>query len=146
MAVKRFAFLANDFTEPFADDGAVDVVVIDPVLVSRVVRRVDLNALDLTGLVRKERLERDEIVALNNEVARAGVAAGQVGHVLEQVKRNLLVVIHHSFLPDPVQRGHNVDRANGSRWDRKAPESLTDETCCRQVEFLCCVEGVKDSK
>jgi len=24
-------------------------------------------------------------------------------------------------------------------------ESLTGQTCCRQVKFVCCVEGVKDS-
>jgi hypothetical protein len=34
VAVERFAFLANDFSEPVADDGGVDIVVVGPALLT----------------------------------------------------------------------------------------------------------------
>ena len=55
--------------EPFADDGAVDVIVVSPALVPSVVRRVNVDAFDLAGVVGQQRLERDEVVALHDEVA-----------------------------------------------------------------------------
>ena len=102
MPIEGLAFLADDFAEPFADDGAVDVVVVSPALVSRVVRRVNVDALHLAGVVGQQRLEGDEVVALHDEVAAAGVAAGEFRHVLEQVKGHLQVVVHHSLFPNPV--------------------------------------------
>jgi len=74
VAREVFSFLANSFTKPFADQRAIDVVVVNPALVAGVVRRVNVDALDLPGVVREQRLKRHQIVALDDEIAAAGVA------------------------------------------------------------------------
>ena len=108
VAVERFAFLADDLAEPLANEGAVDIVVVGPALVAGVVRRVDANALHLTGVVWEQRLEGDEVVSLDDEVAGAGVTAGEVRHVLEQVERHFQVMFDDGFLADPIECGHEI--------------------------------------
>ena len=71
---------------------------------------VNLDALDLPGVVRQQRLERHQIVALHDEIAAAVIAARQFRHVLEQPKRNLVVMIHHGFFSNPVQCRHEISR------------------------------------
>ena len=106
MSVEGFAFFANSLSEPLANFGAVDVVVVDPVFVARVVRRVDGDAFHLAGVVGQERFESEQVVGLEDKVSGAGVAARQGGHILEQVERDFVVVAHHRIFPDPIQRGH----------------------------------------
>ncbi len=106
MAGKVFGFLAHGFTEPVADERAVDVVVVCPAFVTGVVRRVDVDSLDLSGAVREQRLERDEVVALHDEITASGIATSQVRHVFEQVKWYLEVIIHHCLFSNPVQCWH----------------------------------------
>src|ERR1035441_7343541 len=108
VTVECLTFLADGFAEPFADEGAVDVVVVSPVLVSGVVGRVDGDALHLAGVVWQQGLECDEVVALHDEVAATGIAAGEIRHVLKQVKGHLQVVVHHGLFPNPVECGHRL--------------------------------------
>ena len=98
-------FFLTDAWSP--DDPAVDVVVVGSALVAGVVRRVDVDALDLAGVIGQQRLERDQVVALDDEVAGARVAAGEFRHVFQQMKGHFQVVVHHRLFPDPVQRRHN---------------------------------------
>ena len=56
--------------------GLLTLSLYDPAFVARVVRRVDVDALHLPGVVRKQRLERNEVVALDDEVAVARLPAG----------------------------------------------------------------------
>ena len=81
MAIERLALFADDLTEPFANDGAVYVVVISPTFVAGVVRRVDIDALHLAGVVGQQRFQRDEIVALDDQIAVARLTAREVRHV-----------------------------------------------------------------
>jgi hypothetical protein len=67
---------------------------------------VDVNAAHLPRLVWKQGLERDEIVALDDEVANAGVAAAELWHVLEQVERHFMVMFDDGILADPIESGH----------------------------------------
>ena len=116
MAGKVFGFLAHGFAQPFLDERAVDVVVVNPAFVAGVVRRINVDALDLPGVVREQRLERHQIVALHNQIAAARIAAGKFRHILGQPKRDLVVMIHHGLFPNPVQRRHgaqNRQSANG---------------------------------
>ena len=50
--VERLAFIADYLAEPLADDPAVHVVVVHPVLIACVVRRVDAEALHLPRVLR----------------------------------------------------------------------------------------------
>jgi len=100
--------LPTHLAQPLADLRAVDVVVVNPALVAGVVRRVDVDALHLAGVARQQGLERMQVVALYDQVAAAAVAAGQVGHRLEQSEGHFLVMLDDGFLADPVQCGHGA--------------------------------------
>ena len=92
---------------PVAADGrAVDVLVVSPALVPRVIRRVNADALHPAPVVRQQRLEGHEVVTLGDEIARAGIAAAEIGHVFQQVKGHLEVMVDDGFLADPVQCGN----------------------------------------
>ena len=69
MSVERLAFLADHLAQPLANLRAVDVVVVGPALVARVVRRVDVDTLDLPRVARQQRLQGVQVVALDDEVA-----------------------------------------------------------------------------
>ena len=134
MAVEGFAFPADDLAEPLADERAVDVVVVGPALVAGVVGRVDVDALDLPGVVREKGLEGFKVVALDDQVAAAGVAAGEVRHVFEQAEGHLLVMVYDGFFSDPIQCGHSVK----SRVATRAAGNKTLGT--GRVQF--CIAGV----
>ena len=68
MAAEIFCFFADDLFKPFLDTGVIDIVVVDPVLVAGVVRRVDVNALHLAVVIGQECLERFQVVAMNDEI------------------------------------------------------------------------------
>jgi len=44
MTAQVLALLAHDLTQPFFDPGVVHIVVIDPALIARVVRRINVAA------------------------------------------------------------------------------------------------------
>ena len=52
MSVQSLSFLPNNLSQPFTDDGIIDIVVIDPTLVSCVVWWIDVDTLH--GLGSKE--------------------------------------------------------------------------------------------
>ena len=106
MPVEGFTFLADSLAEPLADGGTVDVVVVGPALVAGVVGWIDAGAFHPTPVIGKERFEPDEVVALHDQIAAAGVTAGELGHVLEQMERNLQVMVDDGVLADPVECGH----------------------------------------
>ena len=66
--------------EPFAHQGAVDLVVVDPAFVAGVVGRVDVDAFDAAGVAGEEGFEGVEVVAVDDEVVvGVGVAGGVEG-------------------------------------------------------------------
>ena len=103
-----FGLFADGLAEPAEDFRGVDVVVIDPALVAGVVGRIDADTLHLPGVARQQRLEGVEIVALHNQIARSGIAMGELLVRFEQAERHLLVVPHNGVLADPVQCGHGT--------------------------------------
>ena len=83
VAAEVFGFFADDLTEPLADAGIVDVVVVDPAFVAGVVRRVDVNALDLPAISRQQRLECFEIISFDQQVFRFRIAHRQLRIALQ---------------------------------------------------------------
>lgn len=68
MPFQVFAIDRAVLPQPFLHHGAVDIVVVDPAFVARVIGRVDINALDLAGVLRQQRFERMQVVAVNDEI------------------------------------------------------------------------------
>ena len=112
------ALLADDFTKPFLDTRIIDIVVVAPSLIARIVRRIDVNALDLALVFRQKRLEREQVVAVDDHVTGIGRFAlflkrkGFRFSALCRIKRPLLfqnvvrhinVMIDHVFLTNPLK-------------------------------------------
>jgi len=108
MARKIGCFVPNGLSKPSRNDGAIHAITVSPLLFAGVVRRINAGTLDLPGVVREQRLERDEVVALHDEVAAAGIADGKLRNIFEKMKRHLVVVIHHGFFANPVECGHGL--------------------------------------
>ena len=111
MAGEVFAFLADDFTEPFLDSWVVDSVVVHPALVTGVIGWIDVNTVDFSFIARQEGFEGLEVVTMNNHVLRTvillmlpvlviGVLA--VKHAVGNVE----VVGDHLVFANPVQFWH----------------------------------------
>lgn len=70
VAGEVLALLADDVAQPLLDPGVVDVVVVDPAFVACVVGRVDVDAVDSALVLREQRLESFEIIAVDDHVRR----------------------------------------------------------------------------
>lgn len=91
--------------KPFLDHRRVDVVVVAPAFVAGVVGRVDEDAVHLARVERQERLQRVQIVAVNDEIAveRNGADAfGFVGHKRTEGHRKMVVVDELFALEDQL--------------------------------------------
>jgi len=53
MTEEVFSFLAHSFPQPFADEGTVNAVVVNPAFVPRIIRRIDIDAFDMSGVGRQ---------------------------------------------------------------------------------------------
>lgn len=81
--------IAYHFAQLLADKRAVHVVVVSPSLVAGVVWRINIDALHLSGVIWQQRLERDKVVTLHNQIALTRIAAGKFGYILEQNEKAL---------------------------------------------------------
>ncbi|MCY4313211.1 MAG: hypothetical protein OXD44_05860, partial [Gammaproteobacteria bacterium] len=58
--------------QPFSNHGCVHVIVVAPIFVSGVVRRVNENAVDLTRIMWKKGFQGVKVVTMNDEIAIKG--------------------------------------------------------------------------
>lgn len=69
VAAQILALLAHDLAQPLLDFRVVHVVVVNPLFVARVVRRIDIDALDSPLVFGQQRFQRLQIVAVYDLVA-----------------------------------------------------------------------------
>ena len=68
-------FFVNNLTEPVLHHRAGDIIVIDPLLIAGIVRRVDIDTLYLASVSRQKCLEGRQIIAVDNQIVmQAGLA------------------------------------------------------------------------
>ena len=73
----------------------------------RVVRRVDEDALHAPGIDGDQRLQRQQVVSLNQQILRRGVlAAAEDGFLLEQVRGHCAHSRLGLIFIDPIQKRH----------------------------------------
>ena len=104
----RKVFFVHDLTEPVLHHGGIDVVVVGPFFVARVVGRIDIDALDLPGVNGQKGLEGFEVVAVNDEVI---VQADLVRERFILARYQLMVLDQQMVVLDKcltleIQRGH----------------------------------------
>ena len=73
MTRKILTLLADDLAEPFLDLWVVHVVVVHPTFIARVLWRIDVDTLDPALVLRQKRLQRGEVVAVNDHVLIVGM-------------------------------------------------------------------------
>ena len=49
----------NHFAQPLLHHGRIDIIVVNPFLIARIVRRIDVYTFDFSGIERKQRLKGD---------------------------------------------------------------------------------------
>ena len=85
--------------QPFLDHGRVDIVIIRPALIAGVIRRVDKDAVHLARIARQQRLERVQIVALDDQIAvQIDRPYAFVGMRLKRAERHAQMVVVDKFL------------------------------------------------
>lgn len=103
MARKVFCLFAYNLTEPRAHFWRGHIVVVYPAFIAGIVWWVDLDTFDLTGIVGQQGLQGFQIIALNQKIARLGVACRQIAIAMNQPIGNLFVVVFNRLFPNPVQ-------------------------------------------
>ena len=68
MPLQVFAVYRTCVFQPVLHQRAVHVVVVDPALVAGVVGRVDVDAIHAPGVAREQRLQRVQVVAVDNQI------------------------------------------------------------------------------
>jgi hypothetical protein len=61
-------FFINDLAKPLLHHGAVDVVVVNPLFIPGIVRRVNVDALNFSCISRQKGFESDKVVAVYYEI------------------------------------------------------------------------------
>jgi len=106
MTAQILALPAHNLAQPFFDSGIVHIVVIDPALVARVVRRINVDALDLPLVSGQQGLERLQVVAPDDHVLAApGVVCISL---LQHPVGHLQVVVDYLVFSDPFKCGHQA--------------------------------------
>ena len=109
VAGEILTLLTDDVANPLADTRIVDVVVVFPVLVAGVVWRIDVDAVDPALVLGQQRLQRLEVVAVDDHVPAVRAAAVEhalLGHALEHAIRDVTVVVDHLLLAHPIESRH----------------------------------------
>ena len=111
MAGQVLALFADNLAQPLLDLRVVDIIVIDPALVARVVRRIDIDALDAPLIPGQQRFQRFQIIAPNDHVLAAVVRLVLSVFIkavlaLQHPKRHVLMVIDHLAFSNPFKRWH----------------------------------------
>lgn len=106
MAAEVFAFLAYDFAKPPFQFRIADIVVIDPVFVTGIVGRIDVDALDTAFVVGEQGFQGFEIVAVNNAILSTGSVVSECVLRVEHPKRYVVVMVDYLIFPNPGKCGH----------------------------------------
>ena len=125
VAREILALLADNLAKPLFHLKVVDIVIVHPTFLTRVVRRIDVNAIDLALELREEGLQGGEIVAVDDHVPRAVVlfvasVLVETVNPIQDVHRHVQMVVDDLVFSGPVQRRH---RGILSVWRSEGPET-----------------------
>jgi len=107
MARQIFSFFSNDPAQPGPHLRAVYIVIVNPPLISRIIRRVNVYAFYLPAIIGQQGLQRVQIVTLHQQVSGLGITGRQFPVTMDQPIGHVPVMMFDSLFPDPVQRWHD---------------------------------------
>ena len=100
MACQILAFLADYFAQPLLNMWIIDIIIVAPLLIASVVRRIDVDALYPALILRQQSFQGFQIIAVDNHVITA-VVLGVLAHFVKAILKILLegyttnTVIHY---------------------------------------------------
>lgn len=106
MSRKVLSLFANYLSEPLAYLGAIHIIIVNPPLITSVIGWVDIDTLHLPRVIGQQGFQGFEVVALDQQVPRLGVARRQLRVAMDEPIGHLAMMVLHRALADPVQRGH----------------------------------------
>ena len=107
VAAQILALCADNFPQPCLDMRIVDIVVVHPFFVARVIRRINIDALHPPLIHRQQRFERIQIVAVDNHVAVVVSTVRRKGVLLfQRAERHIEMMIDDFIFSDPVKGWH----------------------------------------
>ena len=107
VAAQILALCADNFPQPCLDMRIVDIVVVHPFFVARVIRRINIDALHPSLVHRQQRFERVQIVAVDNHVAVIVSTVRRKGVLLfQRTERHIEMMIDDFIFSDPVKGWH----------------------------------------
>ena len=118
MTGQVLALTADYLTEPLSNTGIIDIIVIHPALITGIIRRIDIDALNPALILRQKCLECFQIIAVNDHIITAII------RTLLAVRTKTVLTLQHTIwhikvIPAP---------SGGENWHRRTVESiLTNE-------------------
>ena len=106
VARQIFSLLSDNISEPLLDLGMVHIVVVDPPLVSGVVRGIDIDALDLAFVLRKQALQGLQIVSVDNPVLPGDFRVTVAVLLFKRAIGHVQVMVDDFVFSDPVKCRH----------------------------------------
>ena len=107
MARQILSFFSHDLPEPGADARVVHIVIVDPILVPRVVRRIDVDAIHLPGIEVFQKLQGMVVVRLDQRAPQ--VTVRRIADLVDglEIRVNWLPELRHAdkFLDLKLCRG-----------------------------------------
>jgi hypothetical protein len=108
MAGQVFNLFAYGFAKPCLHFRTVHIIVVNPAFIAGIVRRIDVYALNLAGIIWQKSFESQKVIGLHQKIAAVWVAAGKIFTFFEKVERDLAMMINYGFFSYPVQCWHCV--------------------------------------
>ena len=111
VAGKVLSLFANHFAQPLFDFGIIDIIVVHPALIAGIVGRINVDALDFSFILGQQRLERLQVIPVDNHVLAAIILAMLTGFIkavltLQNPIGHFLVMVDHLIFSNPFKGGH----------------------------------------
>jgi hypothetical protein len=107
----------DGFGEPLLDGGRVYVVVVCPAFVAGVIGRVDVDALHLSAIARKQGAESLQVISFDDEIFRrfAPRRQGKLRLFAEQAHGNVVMMIENVGFTDKIKDRHSLQKEKTMR-------------------------------
>ena len=100
MAAEILTLFTDHFAKPLLDLRIVDIVVIHPAFIARIIWRIDVDALNLSLIFRQQRFQRFQIISVNNHILTFISAISIL--LIQNSVRYIHMMIDDLVLSDPV--------------------------------------------
>ena len=110
--VRILTLFTDYFTQPFLDFGIINVIVIYPTFITGIVRRIDIDTLHPSFVLRQQGFQSFQIITTDNHIFAAVVLAVLTVFVktvltLQHPVWHIQMMVHNFIFSDPFKCWHN---------------------------------------